>query len=266
MGSKAFLIKNKSMKDRNLAIAIALVLFTVVGLNTYGTYQIMAQNEANTANLIDSIRSFFSSDKTTTTTTVQTSGTTGNGAPAGSHYNLNIIGVAKEKTADMTGGDGHRIFVSLGSNKPADPVSTKIMLSQSTDGTFQVLDANGTDGQASFKLPAPGTYSIWARPLGKPGGESQVTTCAIDSVTLEEVCSTSNEVFIRGGGKTSFRDVTATLTSIDIDSSLTAVIDACGATTVSLFDPCLEGYFWNYDNNGLRVLQLRFYPTTSTLQ
>jgi hypothetical protein len=187
--------------------------------------------------------------------------TTGNGGPSGAHYNLNIIGVSKGKTADMTGGDGHRIFVSLGENKPADPVRTKIMLSQSTDGTFQVLDANGTDGSASFKLPAPGSYSIYARPLGKPGGESKVTTCAIDPVTLEEVCSTSNELFVRNTGKSSFKDVTTTLTTIDLDASLTDVIDACGATTVNLFDPCLQDYFWAYDNNGLKVLQLRFYPT-----
>jgi hypothetical protein len=158
----------------------------------------------------------------------------------------------------MTGGDAHRIFVGLGSKNAA--VSTKILLEQSTDGTFQVLDGNGTDGSASFKLPAPGTYSIWARPLGKPGGDSKITTCAIDPTTGEEVCSTSNEVFVRGTGKSSFRNVTTALTSIDLDSSLTEVIDACGATTVSLFDPCLENYFWSYDNNGLKLLQIRFYP------
>src|SRR5205814_1176518 len=33
----------------------------------------------------------------------------GNGAPSGSHYNLNIIGVANPKTADMTGANGHTI-------------------------------------------------------------------------------------------------------------------------------------------------------------
>jgi hypothetical protein len=30
-------------------------------------------------------------------------------------------------------------------------------------------------------------------------------------------------------------------------------------STVSLFADCLEGYFWAYDNNGLRLLQVRFY-------
>lgn len=36
---------------------------------------------------------------------------TGNGAPSGAHYNLNIIGVPKTKTSDMTGNQGRRIFV-----------------------------------------------------------------------------------------------------------------------------------------------------------
>lgn len=184
---------------------------------------------------------------------------TGNGAPSGAHYNLNIIGVPKAKTGDMTNDDGRRIFVNLG-NKTGDPVTTKILLSQSTDGTFQVLDANGTDGKASFRLPAPGTYTIWARPLGKPGGQAKVTTCAIDPLTGEEVCSTSFEVFVRGTGQSSFKDVTYNLTTIVLDPSLTDLITACGGSTVSLFSPCLQGYFWNYDSNGLKLLQLRFYP------
>ena len=46
----------------------------------------------------------------------------GNGAPSGAHYNLNIIGVPKDKTADMTDGSGHRIFVKLEGK-------TKILLS-----------------------------------------------------------------------------------------------------------------------------------------
>lgn len=28
---------------------------------------------------------------------------------------------------------------------------------------------------------------------------------------------------------------------------------------VWLFDDCFENYFWNYDNHGLKLLELRFY-------
>ena len=37
----------------------------------------------------------------------------GNGVPSGAHYDLNLIGVPQGKTADMTGDNGHRIFVPL---------------------------------------------------------------------------------------------------------------------------------------------------------
>ena len=73
-----------------------------------------------------------------------------------------------------------------------------------------------------------------------------------------------HEVFVRGSGKVgSFKDVTTNLTTISIDPVLdAAAVTACGSTTVDLFDPCLENYFWKYDNNGLRVLQLRFYASS----
>ncbi|UCC72917.1 MAG: hypothetical protein JSV86_21655 [Gemmatimonadota bacterium] len=186
---------------------------------------------------------------------------TGNGAPNGPHYNLNIIGVPKTKTAEMTGNSGHRIFVSLGKPKPEPAVRTRISLSQSTDGTFQVLDANGTDGGAIFQLPAPGTYSVWVRGLGKPHGETEMTTCADDiagELVEGEICSTQSVVEIRERGRRRFRDVTEELTTIELDPESDAA-QACGDTRVSLFAECLQGYFWAYDNNGLRLLQVRFY-------
>ena len=176
------------------------------------------------------------------------------------------------------------IFVNLGS-RTGDAVTTKIMLAP---GDFAVLDKNGTDGRASFRLPAPagGTaYQVFARPLGTPGGMARITTCAeqvlVDGVYVEdEVCSTENEVFVREVGKNTsnkFENVTQSLTTIVIDDDVTdtygetTAYAACGGTDtdgddapirVDLFDSCLENYFWKYDNNGLRVLQLRFYPAS----
>src|SRR5262245_34815583 len=76
---------------------------------------------------------------------ISTTAITGNGAPSGPHYNLNIIGVPADKNPDFSGGNGHRIFVDLVGR-------TKILLKP---GSFDVLDANGTDGEASFQLPEP---------------------------------------------------------------------------------------------------------------
>ncbi len=178
---------------------------------------------------------------------------TGNGAPGGPHYNLNIIGVPKGKTADMTNSDGHTIFVSLDGN-------TKILLGP---GDFQVLDRNGTDGTASFLLPNPdsansGTtiYSVFARALGKPGGSAITTTCASDSLGTV-YCSVDTAVFVRSKGKSSFTNVSRQL--LYIYANVNGII-----TRIPLFDSRMQDYYWGYTNTGLRLLQLRFYqiPTT----
>ena len=188
---------------------------------------------------------------------VQDALATGNGAIPGAHYNLNIIGVPKNKTADMTGDNGHRIFVDLTGK-------TTILLSP---GDFGVLDANGTDGSASFQLPPvdPNNdgiteYSVWARALGKPGGGSTTTLCATDPATGEQFCSILQTVLMRDKGKSSFTNVTKTLLYIFQDINGDGVVDR-----VPLFDSKLQGYFWDYDNNGLKLAQLRFYPVPTDI-
>ncbi len=184
-------------------------------------------------------------------------GTTGNGAPSGAHYNLNIIGVQNPKNTTMDVSSGNRIFVSLTGN-------TKINLSV---GDFQVLDANGTDGTAAFQLPNPdptnsGTtqYSVWARALGKPGGSSKTTTCATDPDTLDTYCSVYQMLLVRDKGQSKFTDVSKYLLYIYADVDADGVLER-----VPLFDSSLEDYFWSYDNNGLKLAQLRFYNVPSTV-
>ena len=175
----------------------------------------------------------------------------GNEAPPGAHYNLNLIGVPKTKTADMSGNEGHRIFVALEGR-------TRILLSM---GEFGVGDANGTDGTASFSLPSPDPdnngvteYSVFARALGKPGGSGSITTCATDPVTLEEWCSIYSTVLVRDRGKETFENVSRELLFVYYD------LDGDGTVErVPLFDDRLQDYFWQYDNNGLKLVQLRFY-------
>ena len=202
----------------------------------------------------------------TLTATAVAAAQTGNGAPSGPHYNLNIIGVSHDKNPNMNGnGSGNVIFVDLGT-KSGVAVTTRILLSQAADGVFEVLDKNGTDGEASFSLPAPGSYTVWARALGTPGGQSKIATCAtfVDPTTgvATILCSTDNEVFVRGTGKSSFRNVTSALTTISLVIGSPAQL-ACGTPTVSLFDACLQDFLWQYDNNGLKLLQVRFYPNPS---
>jgi hypothetical protein len=182
--------------------------------------------------------------------------TTGNGAPSGSHYQVNIIGVSNPKGVDLTN-NGRRIFVPLSG-------SAKILLSE---GDFQVLDANGTDGSASFQLPSPDPdndgvteYSVYARALGTPGGSSKTTTCATDPTTGELYCSVESMVLVRSTGKSSFTNVSKQLLYVYAD------IDGDGdLDRVPLFGDQLQDYYWQYDNNGLRVAQLRFYQVPTNV-
>lgn len=242
----------------------------------------------------------------------------GNGFPEGGHdYRLNIIGVPKDKTADMDNNNGRRIFVQLESdNVVTNPGGTNnhlakgggndqnhIYLCNSTDGAndvadarcdtwrqthaggFGVIDANATDGDgAIFGLPDPCVgddpldgctpgYRIYARALG-PGGNATITTCADETDDgfdgVDDVWCGSNGITLEAKkGSRKAVEVTDNLLSmtITIDGAVNPELAGClGISTetsttldVYLFDRCFENYFWNYDNNGLKLLELRFY-------
>ena len=207
----------------------------------------------------------------------------GNGiTTVGPHYNLNIIGVTNGKNAPLTGSDRHTIFVPLytnGKNGPdTDPVpGADIWLTQ---GPFTVCDGNAFDAAyncngtqiakqgAVFQLPcntnittaagttlvpcttgATASYNVWARVVGTPGGSSTLTTCATEPITGVLVCSTKKAVFVRMKPN-KFTNVTDALTSL---------VDANTLQTVALFQGGFLNFFWDYDNNGNKLLQLRFY-------
>lgn len=183
---------------------------------------------------------------------------TGNGAPSGAHYQLNIIGVSKDKAAAMDGNNGQRIFVPLWGK-------AKINL---TEGEFGVLDANGTDTDgATFSLPNPDPdadgvteYSVYARALGTPGGSSTTTTCATDPTDGEDVCSTESMVLVREAKRSTFDNVSRELLYVYADYDGDGDLDL-----VPLFDARLEDYYWDYDNKGLKVAQLRFYEQVTNV-
>ena len=84
---------------------------------------------------------------------------TGNGAPKGAHYTLNIIGVENPKKTDLTDSNRHTIFVALGAKGAG--VETKIYLGASPD--FVVCDGNGFDAAhdctGTLVSPADGASS-----------------------------------------------------------------------------------------------------------
>jgi hypothetical protein len=212
---------------------------------------------------------------------------TGNGAPSGTHYNLNIIGLTNCAGSALTGSNRHTIQVLLNfddGSQNGQLYSTldrtnKIFL---TEGDFKVLDGNACDSNgAQFQLPAnPYTcpaedpdclnsdptfqnYEVFVRALGKPGGSATITTCGVgagadgvlNTADDEIICSEENVLLVRSKGKQSFTNRTKELTTIRAD------IDGDGnVERIGIFADALYSYFWDYDNRGLRLAQLRFYP------
>jgi hypothetical protein len=109
-------------------------------------------------------------------------------------------------------------------------------------------------------------YQVWARALGKPGPgvKATITTCA--TVQGELQCSLENAVLTRTkGGQAVFTDVTNELTSLVVNycfagfDEFGVCLDTELVTRIALFAGDTKDWFWNYDNNGLRLAQLRFY-------
>jgi hypothetical protein len=217
--------------------------------------------------------------------------------PSGSHYNLQLIGVptGHEKDVDGTGSSGHRIFIKLfGITKilltEGSPFA--VLDYNGTDGEarFQ-LPANPCLDAANNIIDCPvnpesdfdwGCYTIWAAELGKPCNpsndkctatiklcaqpgdcvagfcEGTGTVCASNADCETPLCSLDPLELRRDTGKPKWRNVTRQLTTLCLD--LNAPFNGNCDTRISLFDEDFEDFFWEVDNNGLRHVQLRFYP------
>jgi len=196
---------------------------------------------------------------------VEGTAVTGNGAPSGAHYNLNIIGVDNPKNFDYnefeqqnTQGQGHRIFVPLNGN-------AKIMLGE---GDYGVVDANGTDGIAAFQLPAPDpnndgitNYSVYIRGLGKPGGTATMSSCMTDGT--DTYCSIDQDVYVSlsaHGNDNKFTNVSKELLYVYADTDGNGQVER-----IPLFSDPLFTYYWDYLNTGLKLAQLRFYDISTNV-
>jgi hypothetical protein len=193
---------------------------------------------------------------------------------SGAHFNLNLLGKADKCPGDdLVGSNRHTIMVLLKSSDKVEPNAilgdgdvmfadldrtNKIFLAPGTD--FQVVDGNACDKDgAKFTLPEDiaTNWEIYARELGKPGGKGEITTCAVDPTTQEVVCSMTSVELERKAGRPLWKKVTYELTTIDY--CILQAGGGCIAAQVKLFDDEFQNYFWDYDNNGLRLVQLRFY-------
>jgi hypothetical protein len=207
-------------------------------------------------------------------------------------YSDNTIPDSKKggKNNQLQGNDQNKIYLCNSTNGENDykkDTRCDDWIADNPNQDFGVIDANATnDDGALFALPDPcadadpltsctPTYAIWAR--AKAGsGSATITTCADEYGTgfdgYDDIWCGDNGITL--DKQTYFKavDVSDNLLFMTIyvndlsDPELAACIGGPGATDgdtdeydIYLFDDCFENYFWNYDNNGLKNLELRFY-------
>lgn len=194
----------------------------------------------------------------------------GNDFPSGPHYELGLIG--RPNTYNGSGADNtgrHNIFIPLDTSGYVDG---KVKLTMTQGPEFLVVDGDATkDGVAKLQI-GPGYYAVFARALGKPGGNinfsawftywmDQGSTMLSDAIWMGNVDLTRtgkqpqtveiSKLFYYSG--TLVYDPDATPNSGDemqVTYSNEWVFDVDG----------FNEYWWDIDNNGLKRLEIRFYP------
>jgi hypothetical protein len=189
---------------------------------------------------------------------------------SGPHYNLNLIG----KKSDWSGGgsydnpDRHTIFVpedTDGYSTPNELPGITIWMTQGPE--FAVLDGNAFDGEAAFQL-GPGTYKVYIVAKAKPGGYTDITGWVyaedIDggyyylnigsvNVTKSKKWQDATHIFYVSDSEDPF-DI--------VGQDDVWVFTYMTALEAAPLDPSIvdAAYFWQYDNHGNKLVQVRFYP------
>jgi len=147
-------------------------------------------------------------------------------------FNFNLIGYPAALTYQGNCGDGHRIFVNREAN------NAHVTVTNSTTG-WSILDCNATsDHSAVLATNAVGTYDIYARILGKPGGHINVCgDLTVDPATGDTLCLAGTLDLTRSKGQSKF-----------------------SLAPSSLFDASLEDVLWTVQTNSdFRIVQFRVY-------
>lgn len=219
-------------------------------------------------------------------------GAFGNDGMTGKHWQVNLIGVSRDKAADMT--DSHRrsIFVPL--ETYSGEVERQIKIKYVPGPDFQVLDGNATDdGEAIIQVPYEYcedydagctdllAYDVYAIALGKPNGSALVTAeCeytadvvdpnGTEGLECEDTLLMGSFDITRTKGKPTVKDITkifraeGCLDMAEIDGSFDGVCETGDLEFRNLWIfniEQLESYMWDYGNHGLKLMQIRFYPS-----
>lgn len=206
----------------------------------------------------------------------------------GPHYNLNLIG----KKVDWSGGgsynnpDRHTMFVPqytselecfTPNDEPRlDEPEPGVTIWMTQGDEFAVLDGNAFDDcKLEFQL-GPDKYKVYIVAKGKPGGETDITGWVRypDPAQDYEVYYYLNIGSVNVTKKLDWEDATH-IFYVSCSEDLLDIIDIeevdCNGlgmwvfdylTALTTYDPLINdnAYFWQYDNNGNKLVQVRFYP------
>ena len=204
---------------------------------------------------------------------------------SGAHWNLNIIGVPKDKAVpSMTDSNRHVIFVPLQSG---GDVNRQVKIYFERGDSFKVIDGNATDDneaiiQVPYEFCADLTqgceellsFDVYAVGLGKPFNGAIVEAECTYSMDLAPSDATCTDTLLMGSfevnrqkGKpqpVNITDVFRASGCLDISGDGECNAGDLEFSNLWIFNiPQLVDYWWDYDNNGLKLMQVRFYETTS---
>ncbi|MCJ7692915.1 MAG: hypothetical protein MUO22_05815 [Sedimentisphaerales bacterium] len=192
---------------------------------------------------------------------------------SGPHFNLNIIG----KKADWKGGgeynnpDRHTIFVpeyteDLSCTTPNGLPGATLWITQGEE--FAVFDGNAFDDcEAAFQLGA-GKYKVYIVAKAKPGKYTDITgwVYAEDDIGGYYYLDIGS-VHVTKSNK--WNDATHIFLVSDSEDPFGLVggddmwvFDYMDALETDLVDPNIvdTAYFWQFDNHGIKLVKVRFYP------
>ena len=147
-------------------------------------------------------------------------------------YSFEVIGYPAGQTYDGNCGDGHRIFVNR------DAKNAHVLV-QNSAGGWGVVDCNATsDRQAVLATNQAGTYDVYTRILGKPGGHINICANTLtDFLSGETLCLLGTIDLTRSKGQSRFE-----------------------LAPSAMFDASLEDLIWTVQtNSNFRIAQFRVY-------
>jgi len=215
----------------------------------------------------------------------------------GPHYNLNLIGKDKEMPGDYDNPDRHTMFVPLNTTDMTFPINTPNNIGQTTmEGIkieitqgpeFAMIDGDATDGYGAFEL-GPGKYWVYIAVKAKSPKFANAYTDitgwveAYDNtgalwyyldIGYVQVSKGKNkwtdatDLFFVTTGEDDFGFLLGNepdyipqlgMWVFDYLSGLdTWYEDSSGASIYDLSD---LAYFWQVENKGNKLIQVRFYP------